>query len=226
MNRRNGFTLIELLVVIAIIAILAAILFPIFLRAKWSAKCSADLQSQRQLAMAVLMYSDGNGGNFPWPSKAGTLRYFPKYPSGTNTTISGELIYLLRPYVKNTRVFYCSAVDAYQESLTYEAQSKYSPPFIYTGFYYYATEDWAGSKPVKQAGSPKRILFSCIGGGVGTNAGGPGEGESGHGKAQGIFTFADGHVRFIRHFNYPYSYKDKQVTADPNQLLLAKWPDQ
>jgi len=61
----KGFTLIELLVVIAIIAILAAILFPVFALAKESARrarCSSNL---RQMGSAVLLYLDSNNGKFP-----------------------------------------------------------------------------------------------------------------------------------------------------------------
>jgi prepilin-type N-terminal cleavage/methylation domain-containing protein len=223
LNRQKGFTLIELLVVVAIIAILAAIMFPIFIKAKAAAKCSTDLAFQRQLGMGLCMYADSNGGRFPWPSTAGTYRYFPAYPFGTTcTTISGELIYLLKPYVRDKRMFYCPAVDVYYKGYGYDAQSKASPPFMYIGFYYYADEDWGGPEPIKQAGSPKRILISCIGGGVGGN----GEGRSGHGKAQGIYTFADGHAKYIRHFNYPWTYSDCVRMNDMSKLLMPKWDDQ
>lgn len=54
--KRRGFTLIELLVVIAIIAILAAILFPVFAQAKAAAKKTADLSNLKQQALAIIMY--------------------------------------------------------------------------------------------------------------------------------------------------------------------------
>ncbi|MER3496793.1 MAG: hypothetical protein C4320_08540 [Armatimonadota bacterium] len=57
MTRRRAFTLIELLVVIAIIAILAAILFPVFAQAKAAAKKTADLSNVKQQATASLIYS-------------------------------------------------------------------------------------------------------------------------------------------------------------------------
>ncbi len=56
----NGFTLIELLVVIAIIAILAAILFPVFAQAKLAAQRAKDLSNQRQLGLAIAMYAADN----------------------------------------------------------------------------------------------------------------------------------------------------------------------
>ncbi|MBI5707058.1 MAG: prepilin-type N-terminal cleavage/methylation domain-containing protein [Armatimonadetes bacterium] len=55
--KRKGFTLIELLVVIAIIAILAAILFPVFAQAKAAAKNSLDLSNTKQLGLGLIMYS-------------------------------------------------------------------------------------------------------------------------------------------------------------------------
>ena len=62
-NRRHGFTLIELLVVIAIIAILAAILFPVFLSAQKAARQSQCIENCRQLSKACLMYADDYAGH-------------------------------------------------------------------------------------------------------------------------------------------------------------------
>ena len=56
-TRRTGFTLIELLVVIAIIAILAAILFPVFARAREKARQTSCLSNLKQLGLAVMMYA-------------------------------------------------------------------------------------------------------------------------------------------------------------------------
>ena len=69
----KGFTLIELLVVIAIIAIMAAILFPVFTRAKMQAQRSACLSNLRQLGTACHLYADKWDDYYP-PARVG---YWP-----------------------------------------------------------------------------------------------------------------------------------------------------
>jgi prepilin-type N-terminal cleavage/methylation domain-containing protein len=64
-SRRNGFTLIELLVVIAIIAILAAILFPVFARAREQARKTSCLSNMKQLGLAALMYAQDYDETWP-----------------------------------------------------------------------------------------------------------------------------------------------------------------
>lgn len=64
-TRRKGFTLVELLVVIAIIAILAAILFPVFAKAKAKAQSAACITQLRELTMGSIMYADDNSGLLP-----------------------------------------------------------------------------------------------------------------------------------------------------------------
>ncbi len=62
---RKGFTLIELLVVIAIIAILAAILFPVFARAREKARMTSCLSNVKQITLALIMYADDHDETFP-----------------------------------------------------------------------------------------------------------------------------------------------------------------
>ncbi len=62
---KRAFTLIELLVVIAIIAILAAILFPVFAQAKEAAKKTACLSNNREIGIGVLMYMNDNDDYYP-----------------------------------------------------------------------------------------------------------------------------------------------------------------
>lgn len=70
-RKTRGFTLIELLVVIAIIAILAAILFPVFTRAKKNAQLSTCTNNMKQWGMAVLRYTDDHNGRYPYAGASG-----------------------------------------------------------------------------------------------------------------------------------------------------------
>lgn len=66
---RRGFTLIELLVVIAIIAILAAILFPVFSKAREKARQTSCVNNQRQIALSIQMFTQDNDFLLPtWKS--------------------------------------------------------------------------------------------------------------------------------------------------------------
>jgi len=101
MNRK-AFTLIELLVVIAIIAILAAILFPVFAQAKVAAKKTAALSNTKQIALAAIMYS-GDADDQLVLSLSGHYSQ-----GGTNDGLSSPLpqhgntwVWLLQPYIKS-----------------------------------------------------------------------------------------------------------------------------
>jgi len=96
---RRGFTLIELLVVIAIIAILAAILFPVFARAREKARQSSCLSNMKQIGLAGLMYVQDYDGMFPqeWYG-AGAQPY---------DLIGFNWRELLAPYIKNDQIWAC-----------------------------------------------------------------------------------------------------------------------
>jgi len=92
---RRGFTLIELLVVIAIIAILAAILFPVFAQAKDAAKKTADLSNMKQHGLSVLMYSNDSDDTAPlW-------MYNGSFNVNTGDRSWGNIVF---PYIKNSDI--------------------------------------------------------------------------------------------------------------------------
>ncbi|NLO04597.1 MAG: DUF1559 domain-containing protein [candidate division WS1 bacterium] len=97
MKSRYGFTLIELLVVIAIIAILAAILFPVFARAREKARQTSCLSNLKQIGLAEKMYEQD------YDEVTGT--YIQNASSSVATDYSW--IDLLEPYMKNTQIFEC-----------------------------------------------------------------------------------------------------------------------
>jgi prepilin-type N-terminal cleavage/methylation domain-containing protein/prepilin-type processing-associated H-X9-DG protein len=98
---RRGFTLIELLVVIAIIAILAAILFPVFAQARAKARQTACLSGQKQIGLGLMQYAQDFDETLPMGNYS-----IPGGPSANNANVPkwNDMIY---PYVKNTGVFNC-----------------------------------------------------------------------------------------------------------------------
>jgi len=94
MSKNRGFTLIELLVVIAIIAILAAILFPVFAKAREKARQSSCISNQKQISTGIMMYSQDYDEMLPieffgWSNVPATWRD------------------IVQPYIKNDKVMMC-----------------------------------------------------------------------------------------------------------------------
>ena len=94
----QGFTLIELLVVIAIIAILAAILFPVFAQAKLAAKKTQDLSNMKQTGTGLLIYLSDNDDYFP-------LASFDSLPFNQANSYRWSSTLCVGPYIKNTQLF-------------------------------------------------------------------------------------------------------------------------
>ena len=126
-SARHAFTLVELLVVIAIIAILAAILFPVFARARENARRTSCLSNLRQIGLGFLQYAGDYDDAYPRSS----------YPTtGVSWTVSAQ------PYLKSIQLFRCPSDSAAR----WDAPA--APP---TNNYYttsYALNVWlAGSQP-------------------------------------------------------------------------------
>ena len=120
---KRAFTLIELLVVIAIIAILAAILFPVFAQARDKARQTSCLSNQKQLALGTLMYIQDYDETFPRSV----------YVVAPNIAFSAYDA--IGPYLKNIQIFQCpSATPGVNWRARVAAIGLQSPNFQFVGF--------------------------------------------------------------------------------------------
>ena len=109
---RSAFTLVELLVVIAIISILAAILFPVFARARENARRTSCLSNQKQLGLGFMQYFQDYDDQFPLLGKGGAAET--------------SWFFTMQPYVKSTQLLRCPS-DA---STNWVADADYANPSI------------------------------------------------------------------------------------------------
>ncbi|MCE5238906.1 DUF1559 domain-containing protein [bacterium] len=122
---RKGFTLIELLVVIAIIAILAAILFPVFAKAREKARQSSCLSNLKQLGLAAMQYAQDYDERIVkcylyWSSTFSQTQYRWYWQANSNPG-------MLWPYVKNSQVFMCPSVGKHAYGISFVGQTGADP---------------------------------------------------------------------------------------------------
>jgi len=108
---RRGFTLIELLVVIAIIAILAAILFPVFARAREKARQTSCLSNMKQIGLAMIMYTQDYDEKFVSLRQNNCHNPTGRRLNQGNGQRCNYWIECVAPYVKNDQIFRCPSDD-------------------------------------------------------------------------------------------------------------------
>ncbi|MFO8079168.1 MAG: DUF1559 domain-containing protein [Armatimonadota bacterium] len=112
---RRGFTLIELLVVIAIIAILAAILFPVFARAREKARQTSCLNNVKQISLGILMYANDYDEKMP-------MLYMNRISPSSNWY---GIAQMLDPYIKNLNVHDCPSASHTSNLSSYSGNRSY-----------------------------------------------------------------------------------------------------
>src|ERR1043165_5678070 len=147
MEMRRGFTLVELLVVIAIISILAALLFPVFARAKAAAKQTACISNLRQIGDAITIYMNDYDDIFPHAVDASDKwapQIWDPFPDFRNQIPYMPLMSeALQPYLKNHDVFHCPAdsgthvLDDHFPQVFESAPSMFA---VYVSSYFFRTE--------------------------------------------------------------------------------------
>ncbi len=202
---RRGFTLIELLVVIAIIAILAAILFPVFARAREKARQTSCLSNLKQLGLGMVMYAQDYDETFPRMAFSGYLDAppAPGEPEWNQRTQNG-LWYKtwptsVYPYVNNTQIFRCPSTSWTNNGVAYGIPSMcINEAGQYVEFFARSVNMAELVKPAetlmigeKYGGNPQYILsniYYCM--------------RADHNEGSNV-AFADGHAKWVRMVHEP-----------------------
>jgi prepilin-type N-terminal cleavage/methylation domain-containing protein/prepilin-type processing-associated H-X9-DG protein len=186
-GQATGFTLIELLVVIAIIAILAAILFPVFARARENARRASCQSNLKQIALGIKQY---------------TQDYDEKYPqAGAGTTADPGWAYAIQPYVKSEQIFQCPSDTVTPPDAT--AHPTLADRATTAGFTdYFYNYNLNGTNEAQLNYSSNTLMNGDGSGDSGlTNASSWGQ-KLGSGSRQHFdgsnYSFADGHVKWLK----------------------------
>ena len=193
---RRGFTLIELLVVIAIIAILAAILFPVFAKAREKARQSSCLSNVKQLVLGVMQYTQDYDEVLPASSCSYQI-----------AAVDFNWYDQLSPYLKNTQILKCPSYNA--------AAIGYG--WNYQNFgYYYGSHGTGWSTSLGQVQVPAETIVlgdnpdAGMYGAAGRYIYGPGQSSppadgignvSGRHNEGGNYGFLDGHAKWLSRSN-------------------------
>ncbi len=124
MTRKSGFTLIELLVVIAIIAILAAILFPVFAQAREQARKTVCISNMKQLGLAIVMYVQDYDETFPTVSvNGGSIGTADNDAKAAVFPAFWQWMWQTLPYTKSRLILVCPSDPSQGKNFIWESYS-------------------------------------------------------------------------------------------------------
>jgi prepilin-type N-terminal cleavage/methylation domain-containing protein/prepilin-type processing-associated H-X9-DG protein len=210
--RRRGFTLIELLVVIAIIAILAAILFPVFAQAREKARQTTCLSNLKQIGLGVMMYAQDYDEAYPSASVYGDADGVDSWHAqGSGRQIKDLIV----PYTKNLDIWQCKSdsngwFQTYKNSYWWNyclsgrdffQSLKYFPPVTTAAIDRVANlqmiqDNWVASHTAGLTGGQRRWNIA----------------------------FADGHAKFTRYMDQGGDTKNAQLNPWYYNLWYPKTP--
>ena len=191
---REGFTLIELLVVIGIIAILAALLFPVFAAARNKAHAAQCQSNLKQIGLAVAMYASDYDGRFPFGVDSADWycpqiwNGFPQYQAWI--AYMSFINVVLDPYVKSRELWHCSMDSGYDEleDVGLPLNGRPTSFEVFGSSYHYRTElafSQLGPEALADA-TAVNVMFDAWGGW---------HGGAGFTRGRWNMLFADGHVK-------------------------------
>jgi len=180
-SRKSGFTLIELLVVMAIIAILAAMLFPVFSQAREKARATSCLSNIKQLGTAFAMYMTDHNDRMPdRRDLKNQLTYKPWTTWPDTDPRTGWAAIILEPQIKNDDIWSCPSAALDVEQVKQEFKTKGGPVTRYWSWRFdkadadkIALDNWWGKTPEQaltdldkannpDAGKPKSVSEAVL----------------------------------------------------------------